>query len=310
MALCPFATYRPVRSYSSNLKAHKGLVLHVQVGNGSPYGWFSNRANQASSHFWISKTGKLEQFVDTDLAAWTEASGNSAWAAVETEGFPTESLTDAQVNTLAKLYAWGNKTHGWPFQITDSVNGTGFGTHGMGGIQWGGHTGCPGDLRKAQRANILSIAQGATPAPPTPVANTESVYIIVPCSTGGYWELKRADGGIANRNGAPFFGAMPGNAEVVSPLVGITECKRNGSVTGYWVYDEQGHVYAFGGAPYYTGYAAHTEWHSPNSRVIGLVQTAGFYWPATIRYAQIREQLGDADYVVDTYDIGPELKDK
>jgi hypothetical protein len=309
MALCPFATYRPVRSYGTAMTQQLGNVMHCQQGNGSLYGRFSNVNNQVSAHFWISKTGLIEQYIDTLLSSWSQIAANHLFTACETEGWVTEALTDAQVKAYARLYAWLASVHGYPFQVADTPTTRGLNAHFVGGIAWGGHP-CPGPIRAAQRANIVSLAQGSTPAPPTPVANTESVYIIVPCSTGGYWELKRADGGIANRNGAPFFGAMPGNAEVVSPLVGITECKRNGSVTGYWAYDEQGHVYAFGQAPYYTGYAAHTEWHSPNSRIIGLVQTAGFYWPATIRYTQIREQLGDADYIVDTYDIGPELKDK
>lgn len=38
-----------------------------------------------------------------------------------------------------------------------------------------------------------------------------------------------------------------------------------------------------------------------------IVQTAGWAKGQTIRYAQIGEEVGDADYVVDTYDLGPEF---
>lgn len=168
--LCPFATYRPVPSHSGPMTAHRGLVLHVQVGSNSCYGWFAVPANQASSTWWVGKDGTLEQYVDADMAAWAEAAGNFQWNSVETEGVPAEPLTDDQVITLARLYAWGHQTYGWSYQLTDDVTGTGFGWHGMGGAAWGGHTGCPGDLRKAQRAQILAVAEAVT----TPVVSPAS----------------------------------------------------------------------------------------------------------------------------------------
>lgn len=142
------------------MRAHYGLVLHVQVGDNSCYGEFVNPANQASSTWWVSKTGVLEQYVDSDDTAWTEMAGNSTWDSVETEGLPSEPLTQQQVVMLARLYAWGHELYGWPFQITNSVSGRGFGWHGMGGPSWGNHPHCPGDIRKAQRIAILALAQG------------------------------------------------------------------------------------------------------------------------------------------------------
>lgn len=168
MTLCPFAIWRPVPSHSGPMASHNGLVLHVQVGDNSCYGEFSNPANQASSTWWVAKSGVLEQYVDADMAAWTEAAGNFTWDSVETEGTPDQPLTSAQIATLAKLYAWGHSQYGWPYALTDDVNGRGFIWHGAGGVAWGNHPDCPGDLRKAQRQQILDLAQGSVPVPPTP----------------------------------------------------------------------------------------------------------------------------------------------
>jgi hypothetical protein len=93
-------------------------------------------------------------------------------------------------------------------------------------------------------------------APLAPITDGDgmavSQYIIIPCPTGGYWELKRVDGGIANRGGAPFFDSMPGRrAKVVAPLVGLTPCIKQRPVSkddstlvttviGYWIFDEAG----------------------------------------------------------------------
>jgi hypothetical protein len=137
--------------------AHLGLILHVQEGMGGLQGWFNNPTAQASSTFWVAKGGALEQYVDADLTAWAQAAGNGQYNSVETEGFHGEALTDAQIQTLAKLYAWGRQVYGWPLQLADSPGQPGFGWHGMGGNQWGGHPDCPGVQRQAQRHQILAL---------------------------------------------------------------------------------------------------------------------------------------------------------
>lgn len=136
-----------------------GLVLHVQAGNNSPYGWFSDPGNQAVSHWWISKAGVVEQYVDANAKSWAQVAGNSTYHSVETEGQPSEALTPQQIAALADLYAWGHGQFGWPLQLAEQPGQHGFGIHSMGGQAWGGHTGCPGDLRKAQRGDVLATIQ-------------------------------------------------------------------------------------------------------------------------------------------------------
>ena len=157
MTICPLAAWRPVQNHGGNMAAHLGLILHVQEGLGSLQGWFNNPHSQVSSTFWVAKGGALEQYVDADWNAWAQAAGNGQYNSVETEGFHGEALTDAQIQTLAKLYAWGQHVYGWPGQSADSPGQTGFGWHGMGGNLWGGHFGCPGDQRRGQRKQILAL---------------------------------------------------------------------------------------------------------------------------------------------------------
>lgn len=178
-----FAVQRPVPSHSGEMTAHLGLVLHVQVGDNSPYGEFDNPNNSASSTWWVGKDGTLEQYVDSDLAAWTQAAGNFTWNGVETEGYPTEPLTTAQIQTLARLYVWGHEAYGWPLSLSEDPNTPGFGWHGMGGEAWGGHFGCPGDIRKAQRAAVLYLAALVLnpPAPiPSPFKENEMHAVVMP----------------------------------------------------------------------------------------------------------------------------------
>lgn len=133
-------------------------------------------------------------------------------------------------------------------------------------------------------------------------------YLNAPSPFGGYWRLKKDNGGIGFF-GVPDFGTMPGvGAKVVSPLVGLTPCIRGGRIIGYWIYDEAGHLYAFGDAPYFTSYADHPEWATPNRIIDGLVQTAGFEAGQQIRYCFTAYEIGDKEYIPDTYDIGREFK--
>jgi hypothetical protein len=172
MTVCPFAVWKPVSGHGGVMASHLGLVLHVQQGNNSLAGWFNNPGAGASSTWWVSKTGVLEQYVDANVSAWAQAQGNSTYNSIESEGYTTEPLTAAAEATLARLYKWGHDVYGWPYSLAESPGVRGFGWHGMGGAAWGGHTGCPGDLRKNRRQAILTAAQGSAPAPdpkpPTP----------------------------------------------------------------------------------------------------------------------------------------------
>jgi hypothetical protein len=187
------------------MTAHLGPVMHVQVGNGDCYGEFSNPGNEASSTGWIPKSGQLAQYVDADLIAWTQAAGNSTYNGFECEGFPNEPLTNEQILTFARVYAAGHLHYGWPFRTVEVPGQAGFAWHGMGGAAWGGHTGCPGDIRKAQRGAILYIASLTVldPAIPPTTAIQETTIMGLPsgCTDDGavndrireLWNLYRTD---------------------------------------------------------------------------------------------------------------------
>ena len=185
MALFPYAVQKPVSSHGTYMGTVLGVVEHVTAGEGDPYYEFANPANQVSSHFGIGNgqggmpDGLIEQYVDTAYMSWAQVAGNGNYISVETEGLPTEPLTPAQVTAFGGLMAWANVVHGVPLVIVDTPGQRGLITHGDGGAAWGGHTGCPGDLRKAQRQAILAAA-GATPPPPTPSPGGQTVQVTLP----------------------------------------------------------------------------------------------------------------------------------
>lgn len=163
----------PMRSYT-------GIVLHVNDANsGDLFGWITGNGSM-SCHFQVLKDGTIYQYIDTAYSSWCQADGNNDYLSIETQGFPAEPLTDQQVASCAAIVGFVNAEHGIPLQIADSLGDRGLGWHGMGGAGWGGHFGCPGDLRKTQRAQILTLASGQAPHsdPSTPVQEDDMPYII------------------------------------------------------------------------------------------------------------------------------------
>jgi hypothetical protein len=142
------------------MHAYLGLVLHVNDAQSyNLHDYFDNGHNNVSAHFQCAYDGKLWQYIDTSLSSWCQSDGNDTYLSLETEGFPTEPLTAAQLSSIVGLYKWVNGVHRIPFQLANVVGEMGFAWHGMGGVAWGNHPGCPGELRKAQRQTILDRAQ-------------------------------------------------------------------------------------------------------------------------------------------------------
>ena len=136
MAWFDCATRRAIsNNIGGNLSSQRGLVLHHQAGNGSLYQFFNNPASKVSAHFWVSKGGIIEQYIDTARVAWHGKDLNSNWVGVETEGCGSpphaEAMTAAMESALARLYAEGARRHGWPNQLASSNGGRGFGFHRM-----------------------------------------------------------------------------------------------------------------------------------------------------------------------------------
>lgn len=276
MAICPFATWRPVPSYGGSLDSVVGVVIHVTDGEGDPYNEFINPSNQVSSHFGIGNgqggmaDGALEQYVDTDNESWAQMAGNATYISVETEGVPTDPLTTAQLQTFGKLMAWINQEYRVPLIITDSVGSPGLITHGDGGVQWGNHPDCPGPLRSAQRADILEIAASIVNPPPAP-SYMNNMSAGVP--TDGILAT-RSDGGVFCYLGAQYYGSLPGSDIVPNAAtVGIASTP---SGRGYWIACSDGGVFSYGDA----GFHGSMGGVKLNAPVVGITSTltGNGYW--------------------------------
>lgn len=133
--------------------------MHSAAGRGSLYNFFLGSSN-LESHFWISNTGLIEQYVDTNVRADANLKANGFAISVETESSveATERWTPEQAAALVALGDWAAREHGIPRVQIPAWNGAGFGWHIMFGAP-GPWTpvakSCPGPARVKQAQNEI-----------------------------------------------------------------------------------------------------------------------------------------------------------
>lgn len=171
---------------------HRRMNLHVAVSESkSLYSMFSG-SNSACSHFYVAKDGTVEQYIDTNYRSAADYHGNDSTISVETQGgvrnLEREPWTEAQVKSLAKLWAWARDTHGIKNQMAKNTqtndNSSGLSWHRLGvdgnfngrggilescwkpgGIKYSTARGktCPGDAKILQIDDIFRLANGKPP---------------------------------------------------------------------------------------------------------------------------------------------------
>jgi hypothetical protein len=256
VSLCPFAAWRPISTnYGGAMGKIYGLVLHVQEGDNSLYGWFNNPAAQVSAHFWCSKAGALEQYLDPPRqTAWAQAAGNPNYVSVECEGFATEAMTPGQLATVARLLDWSASTFGFAVAGPVAHGSHGFTQHcnlnGTPDPAWGNHV-CPGPIRLAQEPTIVAAAQG------TPPQEAQNMLVcFVPGSTQAYFCVT-PDGAVFAYGGAVYDGGPntsktasgwngPPNLPPGDTCTGLSVCAAD----GYLISTAQRNLYAYGTASY------------------------------------------------------------
>lgn len=193
MARWSEAAWRPVKNHGGAMTRPNPITvcLHHAVMTGSLFGVF-NDSREASTHFWLARDGRAEQYVDTGIISWGGVAHNPHAISVETEGCVTpphqEPLSEEQINAFARLLAWAHRTHGIPLKLSESVWDPGFTYHRARG---GPSTGCPCDVRLRMRDEIIRRAKSGTPAPASPPAAAKAVGLALGTMRDGRFEAFR-----------------------------------------------------------------------------------------------------------------------
>lgn len=135
MARMPGAIWRPITVNKNRWRLVPLRVnLHVAVSEAASLHGYFNAAGRVDSHFYVRRDGTIEQYVDTSVVAYADLEGNGSSISVETQGGVKnangEPWTAAQVEALARIYAWAVRTHGIARQVAkDSRPGSS--SHGL-----------------------------------------------------------------------------------------------------------------------------------------------------------------------------------
>lgn len=198
--LVTYGTPWPSPNGSNNFQEPaNGYVVHTEVGyEHSVQQEFENPKAQASAFFSIAMLdGHIHQYgpVGKGWKAWTQVAGNPKYRGAENEdhGNPKNPLTAQQIESNASLVEVLSRKDGFPLQATDNANGgKGVLHHSSGGKAWGAHN-CPGDVRRAQRPNIVKRAiaiRGNKPKPnpiPAPSTLVKALEQAVHVKVDGWW---------------------------------------------------------------------------------------------------------------------------
>ena len=175
MAWFPGAIRKVVARHRTSMARYRGVCYHVAVSEGASLFNYFNQPGNPTSHFYVRRDGTVEQYVDSRFRAPANLDGNSSLISVETQGgvrnVDTERWTEDQVDALARIAAWANRTHGIPLTaMANSLPQTrGIGYHRLGidpwrvsgGEQWSASYGkvCPGAGKIAQIPRIITMAR-------------------------------------------------------------------------------------------------------------------------------------------------------
>lgn len=158
MALYPPAIQKPVPHGAEDPPIDpRVVILHIAVSNAkSLFGWFNGRSGGIESHFYIRKSGAVEQYRDTDVQADANTDANGFAISIETQGMGPGTWNTKQLAAIKALVDWCHDVHGIPKTVPQSWNGAGVGFHVQFPGRWDkrGAT-CPGPRRQRQYWDVL-----------------------------------------------------------------------------------------------------------------------------------------------------------
>lgn len=195
MAICPFAVKRLIPKWNKvKITRYRRMNVHVAVSERESLHEIFSLSGNACSHFYVTKAGVIEQYIDTAYRSVSDLNGNDSTISAETQGgmgnsaaINAEEFTSAQFLALVRLWAWVRDTHGIKNQVAKNTqtndNSAGLSWHRLGvkgnfagrkgiaatsyasgGILYSGAAGkeCPGDAKILQIPKIFAAANGKT----------------------------------------------------------------------------------------------------------------------------------------------------
>lgn len=147
-----------------------GGVLHCNQSRGRLEAYVMRPTTEVCPTFQVYEDGPPTQFLPLDWQSVCQSAGNQNYFSIETEGYgvalpgkAATPLNDNQLEWCARIMSAAHAELSTPLKLAEKPGQAGFGWHGMGGNDWGGHPQCPGVERRAQRQTILDMITNPAP---------------------------------------------------------------------------------------------------------------------------------------------------
>lgn len=158
--LCPFAVQKIIPPGSNDPAiTPRAVILHVAVSMAaSLFAFFRWKSGGIESHFYVTWTGKIEQYRSIYDQADANLDANDFAIAIESAGLGSGTWNPLQLRAIKRLLKWLHGEAGIPLRKIDRWDGSGVGYHTM----WGAPSHwtpvaktCPGPNRIKQFAAVL-----------------------------------------------------------------------------------------------------------------------------------------------------------
>jgi hypothetical protein len=105
-------------------------ILHVAVSESSSlFDFFNGPSGGIESHFYITRSGLVEQYRSIYFQADANLGANNFAVSVETQGMGAGEWTQAQLDAIKKLLRWLHREAGVPLTKCQAADGSGVGYH-------------------------------------------------------------------------------------------------------------------------------------------------------------------------------------
>lgn len=127
-----FAKWEPIRNRSLMSNNPVRMTVHLTAVRANDIYGPGKGPGGTYAHFHNSRNGDLRQHQQTHRRTYADLRGNGKTISVENEGKQGDSLTDAQIENLARLFAVAVNDYGVPNRIATARNTKGLAWHRLG----------------------------------------------------------------------------------------------------------------------------------------------------------------------------------
>ena len=131
-AAVDFAIWDPITDRSTATLTPRRVTMHIAVSTSADLYGPNKGPGGSYAHFYNPRSARIRQHQTLNRQAAADLNGNGTTISVEHQGMPGDSMTNSQLQELAKVFAWAHVFSGVPNRIATVDNTRGLAWHRLG----------------------------------------------------------------------------------------------------------------------------------------------------------------------------------